>query len=174
MARRAGEKCLVLTPNTRSVFRNKHRGSHRDFKSFLWSFVLIWSALSCGYCGADTEFSILEEAQVLAEQMKKLSSQELGVFTMQVKAEDKCSFYYGCSCFLICCLSSGCQFHRVFALYICGFKDPGCHNKSDAQNTRQQCLEITYTNFVDGQITMLPNNAHFGCQCCPALCDCGY
>uniref|UniRef100_A0A8B9HK27 VWFA and cache domain-containing protein 1 n=1 Tax=Astyanax mexicanus TaxID=7994 RepID=A0A8B9HK27_ASTMX len=29
------------------------------------------------------EFSILEEAQVLAVQMKKLSSQELGVFTMQ-------------------------------------------------------------------------------------------
>lgn len=38
---------------------------------------------SWGYGRAETEFSILEEAQVLAEQMKKLSSQELGVFTMQ-------------------------------------------------------------------------------------------
>ena len=46
------------------------------------------SALSCGYCGAETEFSILEEAQVLADQMKKLSSQELGVFTMQVNVEE--------------------------------------------------------------------------------------
>uniref|UniRef100_UPI003AAA4059 VWFA and cache domain-containing protein 1-like n=1 Tax=Centroberyx gerrardi TaxID=166262 RepID=UPI003AAA4059 len=83
MARRAGEKSPVLTPNTRSVLRNKHRGFHRDLSAFLWSLVLICLALSCGYCGAETEFSILEEAQVLAEQMKKLSSQELGVFTMQ-------------------------------------------------------------------------------------------
>lgn len=52
--------------------------------AFSGSFVLICLALSSGYCGAETEFSILEEAQVLAEQMKKLSSQELGVFTMQV------------------------------------------------------------------------------------------
>lgn len=47
----------------------------------------MWSVLSCGYCGAESEFSILDEAQVLADQMKKLSSQELGVFTMQVSAE---------------------------------------------------------------------------------------
>lgn len=50
--------------------------------AFSWSFVLICLVLLCGYCGAE-EFSILDEAQVLAEQMKKLSTQELGVFTMQ-------------------------------------------------------------------------------------------
>lgn len=48
------------------------------------SVVFALSALCFGYCAADTEFSILEEARVLSEQMKKLSSQELGVFTMQV------------------------------------------------------------------------------------------
>lgn len=47
------------------------------------SFVAVLSLLCCGVCGAETEFSILEEAQVLAVQMKKLSSQELGVFNMQ-------------------------------------------------------------------------------------------
>ena len=51
-----------------------------------WIFVAVLTLLTCGFCGADTEFSILEEAQVLAVQMKKLSSQELGVFNMQVSA----------------------------------------------------------------------------------------
>jgi hypothetical protein len=50
-----------------------------------WSVVAILAVICCGYCKAETEFSIIEEAQVLADQMKKLSSQELGVFTMQVK-----------------------------------------------------------------------------------------
>ncbi|XP_038821713.1 VWFA and cache domain-containing protein 1-like [Salvelinus namaycush] len=45
--------------------------------------MAVLSLLCCGVCGAETEFSILEEAQVLAVQMKKLSSQELGVFNMQ-------------------------------------------------------------------------------------------
>ncbi|XP_034003396.1 VWFA and cache domain-containing protein 1 [Trematomus bernacchii] len=80
MARRTGEKPLLLTPITRAAFRDKRLRFHRAFS---WSFVLICLALSCGYCRAETEFSILEEAQVLADQMKRLSSQELGVFTMQ-------------------------------------------------------------------------------------------
>uniref|UniRef100_A0A8B9HTH4 VWFA and cache domain-containing protein 1 n=1 Tax=Astyanax mexicanus TaxID=7994 RepID=A0A8B9HTH4_ASTMX len=47
--------------------------------------LVAFLALLCsGLCGGESEFSILEEAQVLAVQMKKLSSQELGVFTMQV------------------------------------------------------------------------------------------
>lgn len=100
MARRAGEKPLVLTPDTRAAFREKHRLFHGSFLAFSWSFVLILSALSCGYCGAETEFSILEEAQVLAEQMKKLSSQELGVFTMQVNVEEK-SFLLLLLCFCL-------------------------------------------------------------------------
>uniref|UniRef100_A0A669D1T1 VWFA and cache domain-containing protein 1 n=1 Tax=Oreochromis niloticus TaxID=8128 RepID=A0A669D1T1_ORENI len=83
MARRSAEKPLFLRPNARGAFRDKHLGSRGGFMAFSRSFVLICLALSSGYCGAETEFSILEEAQVLAEQMKKLSSQELGVFTMQ-------------------------------------------------------------------------------------------
>ncbi|XP_068446060.1 VWFA and cache domain-containing protein 1 isoform X2 [Clinocottus analis] len=83
MARRTGEKPLGLSPKTRAAIREKHLRFHGGLLSFSWSFALIGSALFCGYCGADTEFSILEEAQVLAEQMKKLSSHELGVLTMQ-------------------------------------------------------------------------------------------
>uniref|UniRef100_A0A673LVS0 VWFA and cache domain-containing protein 1 n=1 Tax=Sinocyclocheilus rhinocerous TaxID=307959 RepID=A0A673LVS0_9TELE len=51
-----------------------------------WSLVALGSRLLVvcgGFCGADSEFSILEEAQVLAVKMKKLSTQELGVLTMQ-------------------------------------------------------------------------------------------
>lgn len=84
MARRTGEKPLLLTPSRRPAFRDKHTRFHLGLLAFSWSFVFLCSALSCGYCGAESEFSILEEAQVLADQMKKLSSQELGVFTMQV------------------------------------------------------------------------------------------
>lgn len=47
-----------------------------------WLVALL--GLLCGLCGAESDFSILEEAQVLAVQMRKLSAQELGVFTMQV------------------------------------------------------------------------------------------
>lgn len=36
--------------------------------------------------GADADFSILDEAQVLASQMQRLSAEELGVVTMQVSA----------------------------------------------------------------------------------------
>ncbi|KAM4575122.1 VWFA and cache domain-containing protein 1 [Fundulus diaphanus] len=82
MARRTAE---ARTPRTRAAFRDKHLpvGGGGGAAALWWRLALICSALSRGYCGAETEFSILEEAQVLAEQMKKLSSQELGVFTMQ-------------------------------------------------------------------------------------------
>lgn len=92
MARRTGERSAALTPTPRATFRDKHLQFHGGLLALSWSFVLISSALSCGYCEAETEFSILEEAQVLADQMKKLSSQELGVFTMQVKEKEKCLF----------------------------------------------------------------------------------
>lgn len=36
--------------------------------------------------GADADFSILDEAQVLASQMRRLAAEELGVVTMQVRA----------------------------------------------------------------------------------------
>ncbi|XP_028260294.1 VWFA and cache domain-containing protein 1 [Parambassis ranga] len=82
MARRTGDKPLLFTPRTRVAFLDKHLRFHGGLLAFSWSFVVICTALSCGYCRAE-EFSILEEAQVLAEQMKKLSTHELGVFTMQ-------------------------------------------------------------------------------------------
>lgn len=93
MAKRPGDKPLFLRPNARAAFRDKHLGLHGGFVAFSRSLVLICLALSGGYCGAETEFSILEEAQVLAEQMKKLSSQELGVFTMQVKKKKKTKLF---------------------------------------------------------------------------------
>lgn len=75
---------MPLPAERRAAYRDKQARPRGGSLAFSWSFVLILSAVCCGYCGADTEFSILEEAQVLADQMKKLSSQELGVFTMQV------------------------------------------------------------------------------------------
>lgn len=84
MARRTGGRAVPPTAERRAAPREKDARSHGGSSAVSWSVVLILSALCCGYCGADSEFSILEEAQVLADQMKKLSSQELGVFTMQV------------------------------------------------------------------------------------------
>uniref|UniRef100_A0A8C5GRJ0 VWFA and cache domain-containing protein 1 n=1 Tax=Gouania willdenowi TaxID=441366 RepID=A0A8C5GRJ0_GOUWI len=81
MAGRTAEKPPGSSPTPRSAFRDRRRGVRRGWLAVSWSFV--FTAISCGYCTAETEFSILEEAQVLSEQMKKLSSQELGVFTMQ-------------------------------------------------------------------------------------------
>ncbi|XP_077463813.1 VWFA and cache domain-containing protein 1 [Stigmatopora argus] len=83
MARRTRHSIWVLKPNLRAPFRNTLLGLRGSLSACLWSFAFIYSAFSSGYCGADTEFSILEEARVLSEQMKKLSTQELGVFTMQ-------------------------------------------------------------------------------------------
>lgn len=84
MARRVGKGFVILTRIPYTDW-NKHSRLHwYNFMAVSWSFVAFWGLLCCGFCGAETEFSILEEAQVLAVQMKKLSSQELGVFTMQV------------------------------------------------------------------------------------------
>lgn len=46
---------------------------------------LLCLAALCGLGAAEAEFSILEEAQVLATQMRKLATEELGVVTMQVR-----------------------------------------------------------------------------------------
>lgn len=46
---------------------------------------LLCLAVLCGLGAAEAEFSILEEAQVLATQMRKLATEELGVVTMQVR-----------------------------------------------------------------------------------------
>ncbi|XP_038134303.1 VWFA and cache domain-containing protein 1 [Cyprinodon tularosa] len=81
MARRTAEP---RTPMTGAAFRDKQLPvRRRALLPFPWRLVLVCWALSGGYCQEHTEFSILKEAQVLAEQMKKLSSEELGVFTMQ-------------------------------------------------------------------------------------------
>lgn len=64
---------------------SKHSRSHwNNLEISKWSLVALLLVVCGGLCGADSEFSILEEAQVLAVQMKKLSTQELGVLTMQV------------------------------------------------------------------------------------------
>lgn len=47
----------------------------------LW---VVYMALFWRLSAADSEFSILDEAQVLATQMRKLAAEELGVVTMQV------------------------------------------------------------------------------------------
>uniref|UniRef100_A0ACB8F3H6 Uncharacterized protein n=1 Tax=Sphaerodactylus townsendi TaxID=933632 RepID=A0ACB8F3H6_9SAUR len=46
----------------------------------LW---VVYMALFWRLSAADSEFSILDEAQVLATQMRKLATEELGVVTMQ-------------------------------------------------------------------------------------------
>ncbi|KAJ3600081.1 hypothetical protein NHX12_034033, partial [Muraenolepis orangiensis] len=83
MARRVVDRPRLL----RSPSRSKPVGARRDSGSGLRSaaVVAVVVAVLCGAgcCRAETDFSILEEAQVLADQMKRLSSQELGVFTMQ-------------------------------------------------------------------------------------------
>lgn len=75
---------MILNRNVPSLW-NRSTLLHWDNKEVVtWSFVVVLSLLCCGFCGAETEFSIMDEAQVLAVQIKKLSTQELGVFTMQV------------------------------------------------------------------------------------------
>ncbi|KAK6308752.1 VWFA and cache domain-containing protein 1 [Coregonus clupeaformis] len=84
MARReGGEGSVILTRIPYTNWNNHSRLHWCNFMAVFWSFVAVLSLLCCGFCGAETEFSILKEAQVLAVQMNKLSSQELGVFTMQ-------------------------------------------------------------------------------------------
>ncbi|XP_019730967.1 VWFA and cache domain-containing protein 1 [Hippocampus comes] len=83
MERRTRHSTWALTPKRRAPFRAALLRLRGSLSARLWSFAFMCSALSWGYCRADTEFSILEETQVLSEQIKKLSTQELGVFTMQ-------------------------------------------------------------------------------------------
>ncbi|XP_018609330.1 VWFA and cache domain-containing protein 1 [Scleropages formosus] len=83
MARRPPEGSRAPAAHSRSP-RSKCSRVRRDKESLVaWSLVLACLATCCARCGAESDFSILEEAQVLAVQMKKLSAQELGVFTMQ-------------------------------------------------------------------------------------------
>ncbi|KAL1022783.1 hypothetical protein UPYG_G00032240 [Umbra pygmaea] len=83
MARRVGGEATVILTRMSYTNWNKHSRLRYNLMPGFWSFLALMSFLFIGFCGAETEFSILEEAQVLAVQMKKLSSQELGVFTMQ-------------------------------------------------------------------------------------------
>uniref|UniRef100_A0A674DAC1 VWFA and cache domain-containing protein 1 n=1 Tax=Salmo trutta TaxID=8032 RepID=A0A674DAC1_SALTR len=92
MARRVrGEGSGILTHIPYTNWSKQSRLHWYNFMAVSLSFVAVLSLLCGGVCGAETEFSILEEAQVLAVQMKKLSSQELGVFNMQVTKLFKCS-----------------------------------------------------------------------------------
>ncbi len=88
---RAGAHRAVMASLARTGSRfslaawSKHSRSHwNNLEISKWSLVALLLVVCGGFCGADSEFSILEEAQVLAVQMKKLSTQELGVLTMQV------------------------------------------------------------------------------------------
>ncbi|XP_016303252.1 VWFA and cache domain-containing protein 1-like [Sinocyclocheilus anshuiensis] len=87
---RAGAHRAVMARRARTGSRfslaawTKHSRSHwNNLEISKWSLVALLLVVCGGFCGADSEFSILEEAQVLAVQMKKLSTQELGVLTMQ-------------------------------------------------------------------------------------------
>ncbi|KAG5275444.1 hypothetical protein AALO_G00120370 [Alosa alosa] len=83
MARRVRKGSVILSRIVPSLW-NRSTLLHGDKTEVVtWSFVVVLSLLCCGFCGAETEFSIMDEAQVLAVQIKKLSTQELGVFTMQ-------------------------------------------------------------------------------------------
>lgn len=56
-----------------------------------WPPFWLLCLVACWLLGAqaDADFSILDEAQVLASQMQRLSAEELGVVTMQVSAPPK-------------------------------------------------------------------------------------
>lgn len=88
---RAGAHRAIMASRARTGSRfslaawSTHSRSHwNNLEISKWSLVALLLFVCGGFCGADSEFSILEEAQVLAVQMKKLSTQELGVLTMQV------------------------------------------------------------------------------------------
>lgn len=83
MARRVRKGSVILSRNVPSLW-NRSTLLHWDNKEVItWCFLVVLSLLCCGFCGAETEFSI-DKAQVLTEEIKKLSTQELGVLTMQV------------------------------------------------------------------------------------------
>lgn len=88
---RAGAHRAIMASRTRTGSRfslaawSTHSRSYwNNLRISKWSLVALLMFVCGGFCDADSEFSILEEAQVLAVQMKKLSTQELGVLTMQV------------------------------------------------------------------------------------------
>lgn len=143
MARRTGENPPLLTVNRRAAFPAEHTRFHGGWWAFSWSFVLYFSALSCGYCGADTEFSILEEAQVLADQMKKLSSQELGVFTMQVSLQME-RFQMRKTEILLYCFESSNTLKGQTGAFIIVNKNNGCnHDRRELcwySGGRQSCV----------------------------------
>ncbi|XP_052455595.1 VWFA and cache domain-containing protein 1 isoform X2 [Carassius gibelio] len=87
---RAGAHRAVMASRARTGSRfslaawSTHSRSHwNNLEISKWSLLALLLVVCVGFCGADSEFSILEEAQILAVQMKKLSTQELGVLTMQ-------------------------------------------------------------------------------------------
>uniref|UniRef100_A0A8C3XJA6 VWFA domain-containing protein n=1 Tax=Chelydra serpentina TaxID=8475 RepID=A0A8C3XJA6_CHESE len=84
MARGAGREEAAWPARCSAGRRNPRFLSPRSrgsaFQRPLW---LVYMALLWRLSAAETEFSILEEAQVLATQMKKLAAEELGVVTMQ-------------------------------------------------------------------------------------------
>lgn len=88
---RAGAHRAIMASRARTGSRfslaawsTQSRSCWNNLEISKWSLVALCVFVCGGFCGADSEFSILEEAQVLAVQMKKLSTQELGVLTMQV------------------------------------------------------------------------------------------
>lgn len=71
--------CYSPRETTVQLYPGRLQGFSRCLVAFL--------ALLCGgLCSGESDFSILDEARVLAMQMNKLSTEELGVFTMQVRA----------------------------------------------------------------------------------------
>lgn len=84
MASRARTGALALPRFSLAAWNRLYRSYWNNLKVTKWSLFALFVFICVGFCGADSEFSILEEAQVLAVQMKKLSTQELGVLTMQV------------------------------------------------------------------------------------------
>lgn len=127
MARRVGGEGSVIL--TRSPFTNWNRNSRLHWCNFMavfFSFVAVLSLLCCGFCGAETEFSILEEAQVLAVQMKKLSSQELGVFNMQVTKLFKCSVSILTFDTIIFDVLSTCALTSIMNWLCCNLQSLGC------------------------------------------------
>ncbi|KAL4635019.1 VWFA and cache domain-containing protein 1 [Arapaima gigas] len=83
MARRPPEESRAPAARSRSLWSKCTRVRREKEALVAWSLVAMCLAACCARCSAESEFSILEEAQVLAAQMKKLSTQELGVFTTQ-------------------------------------------------------------------------------------------
>lgn len=81
MARGGGRREEAASTAAASAARGRRRRSPRGRGPL----GLVCLALLCGLGAAEAEFAILEEAQVVAAQMRKLAAEELGVVTMQVR-----------------------------------------------------------------------------------------